>query len=172
MIMIWLSILLPLWADPADGPSNDGFPNEECAEKAATSALEEKTGESIYQATCQSCHQANGSGTAGVYPPLTNSEFVKGDPKILAHIILRGLSGEIYVNEERYASYMSAYGKKLSDKEMQQLIYYVQSEFGYPDEKDKVSLMDEKEIATIRANNKGRIKGMKALNAITAEPKE
>ncbi len=164
--MIWLWMLFPLWADPTDG-----LPNEECAENAPTSVIEENNGKNLYQNACQKCHKADGAGMDGMFPPLINSEFVTGDPKILAHIILRGLSGEIYVNEKRYASYMSGYGKKLSDEEIQQLLYYVQTEFGYPNEKDKVSLISTEDIAFIRANYKGRIKGMKGLNAITEEAK-
>ena len=165
-MMILLLMCMTIWAEPVDGTPIEGL-NKECTEESPTTDTDQKTGKSVYQATCQSCHQANGSGTQGVYPPLTNSEFVNGDPQLLAHIILRGLSGEIYVNNERYASYMSAYGKKLSDKEIQELIYYIQTEFGST-KKENIQLMDEKEIETIRTAKQGRIKGMKGIKAINS----
>ena len=167
--MILLLMCMTIWAEPIDGTTTEGL-NKECTEEPPTTDTDQKTGKSLYQATCQSCHQANGSGTQGVYPPLTNSEFVNGDPQILAHIILRGLSGEIYVNNERYASYMSAYGKKLSDKEIQKLIHYVQTEFGSA-KKEDIQFMDEKEITTIREAKQGRIKGMKGIEAINGTDK-
>jgi mono/diheme cytochrome c family protein len=163
--MIWLLILLPVWADP----STDGLPNEECAEETPITNTEEQTGKQLYQAHCQNCHQADGTGIIRIYPPLTNSEWVQANPKVLAHIVLRGLSGKIYVGGERYASYMSAYGKDLSDKELQTLIHYIQIEFGYPTEKEKVSLLDEDDIAMIRASQQKRIKGMEGLEAISKE---
>jgi mono/diheme cytochrome c family protein len=163
--MIWFLILWPVWADP----STNGLPNEECIEEAPSMDSAEQTGQQLYQTNCQSCHQADGLGKAKIYPPLTNSEWVQTDPKVLANVLLRGLSGEIYVGGERYASYMSAYGKDLSDKELQTLIHYVQTEFGYPTEKENVSLLDEDDIAKIRAAQQKRVKGMNGLKAISEE---
>ena len=159
------SILFTLFTAFAEPEA--GLPSEECAEEAPELTSQEPSGEKIYQQICTTCHKADGSGVEDVYPPLLDAELVKGDPKVLAHIILRGLSGEIFVKEKRYASYMSAYGQDLSDKEIQQLILFVQQEFGYPTEKEKATPLSEIEIANIRAQKLRRVKGTKGLNQIT-----
>src|SRR5450830_1438240 len=52
-------------------------------------------GAQIYNAQCVACHQATGAGLAGVFPPLAESEWVTGDPKRLAQIVLNGVSGTL-----------------------------------------------------------------------------
>src|SRR5690606_35688670 len=37
-------------------------------------------GEKVYNTVCASCHQANGQGIPGAFPPVAESEWVTGDP--------------------------------------------------------------------------------------------
>lgn len=49
-------------------------------EKKVTDALgSELDGKAIFAANCQSCHQANGEGLPGAFPPLKGSSVVLGD---------------------------------------------------------------------------------------------
>jgi cytochrome c oxidase cbb3-type subunit 2 len=58
-------------------------------------------GTSLYAANCQSCHQSNGEGLPGAFPPLKGSSVVLNeDPKTLITIIMKGYSGRI---KEGYA---------------------------------------------------------------------
>ncbi len=64
-------------------------------------------GATIYADSCASCHQADGSGIPGSFPPL------KGNPNVAdtAHVesvVQNGLSGPIDVNGETYDSDMPA----------------------------------------------------------------
>ncbi|MBM3847880.1 MAG: c-type cytochrome [Verrucomicrobia bacterium] len=52
-------------------------------------------GEEVYEMACLPCHQPGGRGLAGVYPALAGSDWVMGDPRVLAKIILHGLEGPI-----------------------------------------------------------------------------
>lgn len=69
--------------------------------KAASKALEsasqgdvELDGTSLYAANCQSCHQANGEGLKGAFPPLKGSKIVQSeDPKTFITIIMKGYNG-------------------------------------------------------------------------------
>src|SRR4051812_49639710 len=45
-------------------------------------------GKKIFSANCQTCHQANGLGVAGQYPPLAGSEFTKGGSRGVGMIVL------------------------------------------------------------------------------------
>lgn len=60
-------------------------------------------GAEIFMYYCMSCHQADGSGVPGMYPPLQKSNWVNGDKNRLIKILLNGLEGEIEVNGETYS---------------------------------------------------------------------
>ena len=51
------------------------------------------SGEKIFAARCASCHQANGLGIEGQFPPLAGSEWVSADPGVIANVIIKGLEG-------------------------------------------------------------------------------
>jgi nitrite reductase (NO-forming)/hydroxylamine reductase len=55
-------------------------------------------GQGVYNANCAACHQPNGQGLAGAFPPLAGSDFLKGDRKKVMSAALFGLSGPITVN--------------------------------------------------------------------------
>ncbi len=74
-------------------------------------------GKQLYAAHCVACHQASGKGLAGVFPPLDASEWVVGDERILANILLHGVVGEITVAGTAYKGNMPAF-KQLGDAEL------------------------------------------------------
>lgn len=88
-----------------------------------------KRGETVYTANCQSCHQANGEGIPGVFPPLAKSDFLLRDQKRAIGVVLHGLSGEIKVNNQAYNMVMPAQGG-LSDQEVADVLNYVQNNWG------------------------------------------
>jgi len=69
------------------GPAKDD-PNEKPEDKA------DKKGALLYINNCQSCHQSNGEGLKGAFPPLKGSKVVlNDDPKLMVDIIMNGYSG-------------------------------------------------------------------------------
>ena len=51
-------------------------------------------GEELYTANCASCHQANGEGLAGAFPPLKGSPVVVGDNiEMFVTIMMKGYQG-------------------------------------------------------------------------------
>ena len=97
------------------------------AGQPATPAID---GGQIYTTRCVSCHQANGAGVPGAFPPLAGSEWVNGDPKILALIPLLGISGSITVAGNSYTGTMPAFGAMLSDAELAAVLSHIRSTFG------------------------------------------
>lgn len=99
------------------------------AGKAAEST--EKTpiqlGEIYYKQNCATCHQANGQGVAGQYPPLAESEWVVGNDKRLAAILLHGLSGPITIKGQKqsYSGVMQAWGSSLPDEKIAHILTYI-----------------------------------------------
>ncbi len=60
----------------------------------ATGATKELNGTTLYTANCQSCHQSNGEGLPGAFPPLKGSPVVNGDNlELYVGIIMNGYSG-------------------------------------------------------------------------------
>jgi len=96
-----------------------------------SSALQANDGSAIYQRTCQACHQNQGQGIPGTFPPLANSEWVSGPAENLIRIQLRGLSGEITVNGVKYPGTIAMEpNATLSDEEIASVLTYVRSNFG------------------------------------------
>jgi mono/diheme cytochrome c family protein len=90
-------------------------------------------GETIYQQRCVTCHQANGAGIPGTFPPLAESEYANAaDPGVPARIVIHGVSGPITVHGTTYNSLMPPYGVGvvMTDEEIAQLLTYVRSSFG------------------------------------------
>jgi cytochrome c oxidase cbb3-type subunit 2 len=53
-------------------------------------------GRALYAANCQSCHQANGEGLAGAFPPLKGSKIVLDEnPETQITIIMKGFNGRV-----------------------------------------------------------------------------
>ena len=71
------------------------------AEQAAELSPHDR-GKKIFAANCQTCHQANGLGVAGQYPPLAGSEFTTGGSHRMAMIVLKGLQGPVKVKGQQY----------------------------------------------------------------------
>lgn len=62
--------------------------------EAGSTQITELNGATLYTANCQSCHQQNGEGLKGAFPPLKGSKIVLDDnPEIMIDIIMNGYSG-------------------------------------------------------------------------------
>ena len=54
-------------------------------------------GEAVYARTCAACHQSNGIGVDGAFPPLDANARVSGNPEAMVKIVLHGLTGPVDV---------------------------------------------------------------------------
>lgn len=87
-------------------------------------------GKRLFVANCVACHQANGLGQPGTYPPLAGSEWVLGPPARLNRILLHGLAGPITVKGAQYNGNMPPFGSKLTDEQIAMVLTYIRSEWG------------------------------------------
>ena len=87
-------------------------------------------GKSVYSLNCATCHQANGQGIPGQYPPLAGSEWVTGSPRRLIAILLKGAQGEFTVKGTKYVGAMPAWEAVLTDKKIAAVASYIRSEWG------------------------------------------
>ena len=88
-------------------------------------------GKKIFSANCATCHQMNGLGVAGQYPPLAGSEWVNGGTRRLAMIVLKGLEGPLTVKGQPYGSaVMQPWDKTLNDAKIADVLTYIRQEWG------------------------------------------
>lgn len=67
------------------------YKKEKVVSKINDNAAIELDGEALYAANCQSCHQPNGEGLKGAFPPLKGSKIVLDEnPEIMLNIIMKG----------------------------------------------------------------------------------
>jgi nitrite reductase (NO-forming) len=88
-------------------------------------------GKDLFAGTCSTCHQANGQGLPGVFPPLAGSSVLKAEPKRIVSIMLHGLSGKITVNGKDYDSVMPPMSQ-LRDDEVANIGTFVLNSWGNP----------------------------------------
>ena len=85
-------------------------------------AAAQADGASIFQSNCSGCHQANGEGVPGAFPPLAGVvpriALAENGRVTLIHILLFGMSGEITIDGATYNGSMPAWGSSLSDEEI------------------------------------------------------
>jgi nitrite reductase (NO-forming) len=74
------------------------------------------------------CHQQEGQGLPGAFPPLANSDYLRENPERGISVLLDGLSGEITVNGATYNGVMPAV--QLSDEEVANVLTYVLNSWG------------------------------------------
>ena len=80
-------------------------------------------GKVIYTKTCVACHQAQGQGMEGAFPPLAKSDFLNADVDRAIDIVLHGKQGEVIVNGKKYNSVMTP--QPLSVQEVADVLTYV-----------------------------------------------
>ena len=102
-------------------------------QKAAAAGKADNTvsvdGAELYVANCQACHQPNGEGLKGAFPPLKGSPIVLDEnPELFVNIIMNGYTGRM---KEGYGA-MPAVGtnNKLSAAEVTAIINHEKTSWG------------------------------------------
>ncbi|MBE7941309.1 MULTISPECIES: copper-containing nitrite reductase [Ramlibacter] len=112
-------------------------PNMQAVATAAASAKtgnltvgeQVQAGQALFAGTCSVCHQANGAGLPGVFPPLAKSDFLAADIQRAMGVVLHGLSGKVTVNGQDYNSVMPPMNQ-LNDDEVANILTYVLNSWG------------------------------------------
>ncbi|MDH3509288.1 MAG: c-type cytochrome [Gammaproteobacteria bacterium] len=120
----------------AEGPGIDSSaPLEHQAEVVLAQAGEQEAAaagpEALYLANCAACHQADGTGLPGAFPPLAKSDMIRGDTWQIMEATVKGMSGPIVVNGQEYNGVMPAMSY-LSDEDLAKVLTYVLNSWGNP----------------------------------------
>jgi mono/diheme cytochrome c family protein len=92
-------------------------------------------GEATFAKSCVLCHQANGMGKEGQFPPLAGSDWLLGaGPNRIGRIVLNGLSGPIRVEAASGVvslnASMAPLGGTYTDEELAAALTYVRQQWG------------------------------------------
>lgn len=123
-------------ADPRLADLDKKSPEEK---KAALVAV----GQEVYGANCAGCHQANGEGTPGVFPPLKGDPVTVGAPEEHIRVVLKGMSG-VAINGVSYAAAMPAWAQ-LTDEQIAAVVTYERSSWG-----NDAGLVEPAQVAAAR----------------------
>jgi len=132
---------------------------------AAAQAGAAVDGQAVYAANCVACHQATGAGLPGVFPPLVGSEWVMGEPAVVANILLHGITGQIEVAGTTYAGMMPPFAQ-LGDAELAAVASYIRSGWGNQAGALDAALVEQERDA---ARRDGPFAGGSDLEALMAE---
>ncbi len=99
-------------------------------------------GREVYhrEASCATCHQPDGEGLAGIYPPLTatseaaHNQWVLGKEERLIKLVLKGITGRIEVGDRVYdpangVPPMTGFEHIFDDEEIAAVLTYIRSAF-------------------------------------------
>ncbi|MEQ1880411.1 MAG: copper-containing nitrite reductase [Burkholderiales bacterium] len=111
-----------------------------------TSEQQAKAGEALFAGTCSVCHQANGEGLPGVFPPLAKSDWLGTDPRKAIPVVLNGLTGPVKVNGRDYNSVMPPMSQ-LNDDEIANILTYVANSWG-----NRGGRISREDVAKVRAS--------------------
>lgn len=85
-------------------------------------------GARIFKQNCIACHQENGQGISGAFPPLAKSDFLNKDVNRAIRVVSFGLTGKVKVNGAEYNGVMPAW--QLSDEEIANVLTYIFNTWG------------------------------------------
>ena len=106
------------------------------------------SGELLYQ-RCVTCHQPNGQGMPGTFPPLAGSEYATAaNVSVPIRIVMRGMQGPLTVKGVEYNGLMPAYGIgiEMSNEEVAAVLTYVRQSWG-----NQASAITAEDVAKERA---------------------
>ena len=107
-----------------------------------------KMGKNTFNQICAACHQHDGKGVAGAFPPLAASDWLNQDSKRAISVVKNGKSGPITVNGANYNSVMPALG--LSDEDIANVLTFVYNSWG-----NSKKVVTKKDVSSVKAENGG-----------------
>ncbi|MBO0940067.1 c-type cytochrome [Fibrella sp. HMF5335] len=113
-------------------------------------------GRQLYLSTCSGCHGTDGRGMARFAPPLIGSDWVLGDGKRLALILLHGMEGPVDVAGKVYNTpdilpVMPAHST-MDDASITAILTYIRNEWG-----NQAGPIGKRVVGTTRVTSQGRV---------------
>jgi nitrite reductase (NO-forming) len=132
-----------------EGSAIQTIPGEKAPPPSVAKTLEDrmKFGKTVFNQSCAACHQPDGKGVPGAFPPLAGSDFLLSNKDRAIGVVLNGLSGPIEVSGQKFDSVMPALG--LSDEDVANVTTFIMNSFG-----NKGPVVTPEEVKKVRAQSK------------------
>jgi mono/diheme cytochrome c family protein len=122
------------------------------AASAPAAAAAKVDGAQIFADQCSACHQQNGQGVAGQFPPLAQNPDIFLARDYPARVVLFGLSGKITIGGQSFDGVMPPLGV-LKDEEIAAVVRYVRTAWGNDARRPKsMQPVDAAMVAALRKN--------------------
>jgi mono/diheme cytochrome c family protein len=122
---------------------------------ASHGEAESVDGKAIFRQQCASCHQRDGKGVRGQYPPLAENPDLFLSKDLPALVVLNGLNGKIEVEGRTYHGVMPSFDY-LSDEKIAAVVQYVRTSFGNDSARPKdLSRISADDVAAARKQSLG-----------------
>ena len=114
------------------------------------------SGRQLYLTTCAGCHGSDGRGQPRFAPTLIGSDWVSGDERRLALILLHGMEGPIQVNGKRYDApeilpVMPSHST-MDDADIASILTYIRNEWG-----NAGGAVSRRTVGMTRVTSQGRV---------------
>lgn len=129
-------------------------PNAEKVAAAGAGTAAGGPGAEDYRKICATCHQGNGKGLPGTYPPLAGSEFVNGESTRPIRIVLHGFKGKITREGKEFNGLMAPWKDQMTDQQIADVLTYVRSSWG-----NSGAAVTADEVKAVREKTASRMKG-------------
>jgi len=119
------------------------------AQSCIAAHAQQVDGRAIFNVQCVVCHQPDGKGVPGNFPPLARNPDIFLTRDFPARVVLFGMSGKINVLGQAIDGTMPPLGDVLEDEEIAAVVTYVRGAFGNDTLRPK--MMEPLDAATIKA---------------------
>lgn len=131
-----------------EGGAVQSMPDQGGAAPTARNPAEQIAfGRNVFTQNCAACHQPDGRGLPGAFPPLANSDYLNADVNRAIGIVVGGKTGPITVNGQTFNSVMPAL--HLTDDDVANVLTYVYSQWG-----NRGHVVSPAQVARIRATTR------------------
>lgn len=155
IVIFCLLLLIILFSCKSGKSGNNKASNQAPADTVKTVSVQpfsQGPGAEVYTKYCLACHQPDGNGMKGMFPPLAGNQKITGPSNELITIVLSGLQGPITVNgEEQNYSQVMPPQDYLTDQQIADVLTYIRSSWG-----NKASPVKPEEVAAIRKQLKSK----------------
>jgi len=134
LIVAWsMYYMVRQWNPPEEFANTPTYGKVESAEASSGPVSKPEAaskGATLFRTSCANCHQSNGEGLKGTFPPLAGDPVVTSDdPTRHIEIVLHGLQGK-EIDGVKYSAAMPPWADQLSDEEISAIINHERSSWG------------------------------------------
>jgi mono/diheme cytochrome c family protein len=108
---------------------NDSLQNLKNAKTDSLALSDTIAGKKIYESYCMVCHQANGNGISGTFPPLANADYLLADKHRSLKQLIHGFKDSVMVNGIYYRGNVMP-DIDLTDEQVKNVMNYILNSWG------------------------------------------